>query len=319
MAFLHRCRSLRFLGGAAICLYFPVVVALHFPYDVGLVELPPVGEEIEASSYYDEIYAAKANAAEHDYVGINRSAQRGARVDTKLAEFVEAYGLRDARTLEVGAGSGALQDVVEDYTGLDIAASAARYFHKPFVEGSATSLPFEDDAFGSVWTVWTLEHVPDPEKAMRELRRVVEPGGMLFFYPAYNCPSWSAKGYLFRRFASLPLPEKLVRLTLLVRDTEWFIQSYRVPTRLLRYGYWQMSGEPTRLRYRALAPNYTNYWTPDADATASLDVVEAMIWFESRGDECLNCPDTLWGIATMGHQPLHIRIGAKARATAGSR
>lgn len=46
--------------------------------------------------------------------------------------------------LKLGAGSGFLRDMVDDYTGFEIASSAGRYFHKPFVHGSVTSLPFDD-------------------------------------------------------------------------------------------------------------------------------------------------------------------------------
>src|SRR3546814_11978920 len=48
---------------------------------------------------------------------------------------------------------------------------------------------------------------------------------------------------------------------------------------------------PTRLRYRRLTPNYEKYWMSDSDAVNAIDSHEAMLWFLSRGDECLNCDD----------------------------
>jgi hypothetical protein len=62
---------------------------------------------------------------------------------------------------------------------------------------------------------------------------------------------------------------------------------------------------PTRLRYRRLTPNYENYWVPDSDAINSIDNYEAMLWFLSRGDECLNCDDAS---VFMGGTPLIIRV-----------
>ncbi len=291
--------------------YFVLVVAVHFPYDTGHVELPPVEENVDAKSYYENVYKTSiqdAGGSDHEYVGINRSTTNAFAIFDEINEFVELYGLAQARTLEVGAGSGQLQDLVDDYTGLDIAKSAARFFHKPFVLGSALDLPFGDSTFDAVWTVWTLEHVPDPEKAMREIRRVTKPGGMIFFFPAWNCTSWAATGLEIRPYTTLSLTEKVSKASLAIRADPLFRFSYVAPTRLIRYAMWRAWTGPTRLRYTALQPNYTNYWALDSDATASLDPAESKLWFESRGDRCLNCPGSATGLALAANKPLHIRV-----------
>ena len=47
------------------------------------------------------------------------------------------------------------------------------------VRGDATALPYPDDSFDAAYVVATLGEVPDQNGALRELRRVIRPGGRL--------------------------------------------------------------------------------------------------------------------------------------------
>lgn len=115
-----------------------------------------------------------------------------------VTRFVKVHSLENKRILDVGAGRGYLQDVVHDYTGLDISPTVQRFYHKPFVLASATAMPFKDGEFDALWTIWVLEHIPNPESALHEMRRVVKPGGLLLLAPAWFCPTWAAEGYPVR-------------------------------------------------------------------------------------------------------------------------
>jgi hypothetical protein len=68
---------------------------------------------------------------------------------------------------------------------------------------------------------------------------------------------------------------------------------------------------PTRLRYGRLKPNYEKYWVRDSDAVNSIDSHEAMLWFLSRGDECLNCEDASVFLP-LTSMPLIIRVNKTA-------
>jgi ubiquinone/menaquinone biosynthesis C-methylase UbiE len=50
-----------------------------------------------------------------------------------------------------------------------------------FVEAAAEQLPFEDDSFDTVVSMAVLCTVDDPPQALREIRRVLRPGGQLLF------------------------------------------------------------------------------------------------------------------------------------------
>ncbi|MBI4961748.1 MAG: methyltransferase domain-containing protein [Desulfomonile tiedjei] len=62
-----------------------------------------------------------------------------------------------------------------------------------FRKANVYSLPFEDNTFDFVWTRFLLEYLPDPVAAIREMKRVTKPGGLvvcadldgncLFHYP----------------------------------------------------------------------------------------------------------------------------------------
>ncbi|MBE1534508.1 SAM-dependent methyltransferase [Actinomadura algeriensis] len=54
------------------------------------------------------------------------------------------------------------------------------------VQGDALELPFPDDHFDAIVASEVLEHIPDDMRAMRELLRVLRPGGRL----AATVPSW---------------------------------------------------------------------------------------------------------------------------------
>ncbi len=54
------------------------------------------------------------------------------------------------------------------------------------VQGDALDMPFPDDHFDSIIASEVLEHIPDDMRAMRELLRVLKPGGRL----AVTVPSW---------------------------------------------------------------------------------------------------------------------------------
>ena len=297
--------------GVATSVAVIAVGAIHFPYNI---DAPLTQQELEAArKYYTNAYQKpveeKNEKSEYEtqYIRVAEAAAKDARIEEQVTAFVQQFKLSDKHVLEIGSGRGYLQDIAKNYTGLDISPSVARFYHKKFVLGSATAMPFADDSFDGVWSIWVFEHVPNPEQAFREARRVTRDNGVLFLLPAWDCTAWAADGYPVRPYSDFPAVGKIIKASIPLRSSPPFIAMSKLPNRLARKVVAQLG--PTKLRYRRLTPNYEKYWMPDSDAVNSIDRYEAMLWFRSRGDECLNCDDAALSIAPM---PLIIRVHKSA-------
>ena len=65
-----------------------------------------------------------------------------------------------------------LQD--KNYITLDIDPAT-----KPSVVGDAHQMPFQDSSFDAILHVYVFEHLHDPQKAAKEIYRVLKPGGYM--------------------------------------------------------------------------------------------------------------------------------------------
>jgi SAM-dependent methyltransferase len=98
------------------------------------------------------------------------------------------------RILDAGCGSG--RNMVElarrgTVTGVELSETSACLAQAreagPVIQGSVTEMPFEPDSFDLVVCLDVIEHLEDDLAALRELRRVVAPGGsLLVTVPAYE-------------------------------------------------------------------------------------------------------------------------------------
>ncbi len=116
------------------------------------------------------------------------------------ADFRSSRGLK---VLEIGCGLGTdgaqFADAGADYTGVDLTEAAVDLARKRFElfdlpgklqTADAENLAFEDESFDLVYSHGVLHHTPEIGKAVREIHRILRPGGravvMLYHRGSYN-------------------------------------------------------------------------------------------------------------------------------------
>ncbi|MGW8481918.1 class I SAM-dependent methyltransferase [Microbacterium sp. NPDC055903] len=115
------------------------------------------------------------------------------RTIANSAEYLSAHLSPDASLLDIGAGPGTITAdfatrvarVTATEIGeaeLDLSRRAVReqgLENVSFSVEDVHALGFEDDSFDIVHTHQVLQHVADPVQALREMRRVAKPGGVV--------------------------------------------------------------------------------------------------------------------------------------------
>jgi len=73
------------------------------------------------------------------------------------------------------------------------------------IEGQAEALPFADESFDALTFTYLLRYVDDPQATMRELARVVRPGGRVASLE-FGVPPWPPARAAWRLYTAVGLP-----------------------------------------------------------------------------------------------------------------
>lgn len=129
---------------------------------------------MEPKAYYDRFSENYEKERHHGYHAL---------VDELESSLVRGFAV-GGRVLEAGCGTGLVLSRVDGASvfGADlsrgmVSRAAARGLR--VLQADLTRLPYRDAAFDVVCSFKVLAHVPDREAALRELTRVVRPGGTL--------------------------------------------------------------------------------------------------------------------------------------------
>src|SRR5438132_12658068 len=142
----------------------------------------------------------------------------------RLARLEGAIGRRvaGARLLNVGCGTGGFNALARsagaDAWGVDAseepAAIAALRAPRRILCAAAEELPFPAASFDVVYCYSTLEHVADAGRAVREMVRVLRPGGLLYVHTPHR---WACFEGHYKLFWLPGLPRCLATLYLALR------------------------------------------------------------------------------------------------------
>lgn len=103
----------------------------------------------------------------------------------------------DGVVLDVGCAEGRPRRYLPasvTYIGLDHFSTATDWYGtRPDIFGDAQDLPFLDSTINHALFLDVIEHLPEPERSLSELNRVLKPGGSLtlqvpFLYPLHDEP-----------------------------------------------------------------------------------------------------------------------------------
>jgi ubiquinone/menaquinone biosynthesis C-methylase UbiE len=126
------------------------------------------------------------------------------RTEPYAFDILAKHQWENVRVLEVGCGQGTVLNHLAarraDAVGVDMSmvsierarAGARELRHRVEVaQSDAEALPFPDASFNAVVSFGVLHHTPDTAKAIREVRRVLKPGGLaiVMLYRTGN-PKW---------------------------------------------------------------------------------------------------------------------------------
>ncbi len=110
--------------------------------------------------------------------GFNPSFQRH-RAEYRLSATLLGPG----RVLDLGCGTGHSYTELapRETVGVDIEPAALADQDRDTRVADMRSLPFGPDSFASVLAIQSIEHVPDADRMLAEVARVLEPGGRAIF------------------------------------------------------------------------------------------------------------------------------------------
>jgi len=124
-------------------------------------------------------------SSSHNY--LNQLKSHSIKGYQKYLDKILALVAKKSKILDIGCGTGQVANFLaeKDYEviGIDLSSIFVKEAKKgkaKFKVMDSTSLKFKDNSFDAVISAETLEHIPNPEKALLEMTRVLKKDGLIF-------------------------------------------------------------------------------------------------------------------------------------------
>jgi SAM-dependent methyltransferase len=153
---------------------------------------------------------------------------------------------KHAGVLDIGTGTGSnlrmlREEGYRNVAGIDLNPVAVRYcLAKGFASvlaGDATNLPFAEGQFDLVLATDTIEHIDDDRKALKEIHRILVPGGYAMIAVPAFASLWGLQDIVAqhkRRYRTGDLTEKIQSSGLEIQQVYYFNYLLFVPIWLAR-------------------------------------------------------------------------------------
>ena len=199
--------------------------------------------------------------------------------------------LKPSNVLEIGCGDGRVfrqlrrYGFTGAYTGIEVADyiiehNRRRHADVDWICANAYNIPVPDDSFEACFSLYVLEHLVYPERALREMTRILVPGGrLLLVFPDFvesnllssQMLGFSPTGTALSKLRAGKVLDALISL---------YDSRVRLPRALknatVRFGPFPVNINPICLSYPSLI-------SPDVDAVYIASKREVKSWAETNG------------------------------------
>jgi len=157
----------------------------------------------------------------------------------EICKQLTREGILRPHILDIGCGTGGNLEMLSEFgeaEGVDVSTEALDFCRarglKRVKQGAAENLPYENESFDLVTGLDVVEHLDDDVAGLREMRRVLRPGGRaLLFVPAFMF-LWGVQddvSHHRRRYTLTELNQKLQEADLVVERASYANISFFAP------------------------------------------------------------------------------------------